>query len=101
MSVELVTSMDIGDVHLEDWPFESFQRVKHCNKGERISRRVNDQRIGISARCLNKVDQHAFVIRLMKDELRTGEFCELLAARFDCIERGRAVDMRLTNAQQV
>ena len=64
--MQLITSMNVGDVHLKNRSSERFQCVKHCNRSEGISRWIDDQCVGLSARRLYEIDQYAFVIRLMK-----------------------------------
>ena len=55
----------------------------------------------VGARGLDQVDQLAFVVRLVKRQLRAGEGGELLAGGLDGVERGRAVDVRLADAEHV
>jgi hypothetical protein len=93
--------VDIGDVHLEDRATEDLHRVVHRNRREGVARRIDDQGVGVGARRLDQVDQHAFVVGLVERQLGAREPGERLATRLDRVERGGPVDMRLPHAEQV
>ena len=101
MPVQLVAGMDVGDVHLVDRALENLHGVVDRNRGEGVGGGIDDQRVRRSARGLDQVDQLALVVGLVERQLRAGESGELLAGRLDGVERGRAVDVRLADAEHV
>ena len=66
MPMELVARVDIRDVYFEDRTIERFQRIEHGNRCERVGGGVDDNRICFLARRLNEIDEHSFVVRLVK-----------------------------------
>jgi hypothetical protein len=62
MPVQLVARMDIGDVNLDDRTREGLERIEHCDRCERVGRRVDDERVGLFARRLDQLDQLAFMV---------------------------------------
>ena len=66
MPMQLVTRVNIRDVHFEDRPLESLQCVEHGDRREGVASGIDDDRIGFLPRRLNEIDQHAFVVRLVK-----------------------------------
>ena len=99
--VQLVAGMDIGDVHLEDRALEYLHGVEDRDRGEGVAGGIDDQRVGAGARGLDQIDQHALMIGLLERQFGAGKGSEFLAGLLDRIERGRAVDMRLPDAEHV
>jgi hypothetical protein len=48
--MQLVTRVDIRDVHFEDRSIEDSQNIVHRNRGEGVRRRIDDQYISVGAR---------------------------------------------------
>src|SRR5262245_58188175 len=101
MSMELVARVDIRDVHFEDRTLEGLQCVEHRDRCERVPGGINDNRVGLLARRLNEIDQHSFMVRLVKRQLRAREPCKFLAACLDRSKGGGPVDVRLAHAEEV
>src|SRR5271165_1104236 len=93
--------MDIGDMHLDDRPFECLERVEHCNRRKAVGGRVDYDRIGLLSRSLNQIDQSSFVVRLMKRQMSACGLRKLLAACLDCGKGRRAVNVWLAHPQKV
>src|SRR5262245_33966717 len=101
MSMELVARVDIRDVHFEDRTLEGLQCVEHRDRCERVPGGIDDNRVGLLARRLNEIDQHSFMVRLMKRQLRAREPCKFLAACLDRSKGGGPIDVRLAHAEEV
>jgi hypothetical protein len=69
--MQFVARVDVGDMHLDDRPFEDLERVEYRDGRERVAGRVDDDRIGLLARGLNEVDQRPLVVGLMERALLT------------------------------
>jgi hypothetical protein len=62
MPVKLITRVNIGNVNFEDRSFEGLERIEHCDRCERIGGRIDDQRVRMLTRRLDKIDQIAFMV---------------------------------------
>src|ERR1700731_2419159 len=101
MTMQLVPRVNIGNMHLDDRPFESLERVEHRNRRECESCRVDNDRISLISRGLNEIDQSFFVVRLMKQQLGACGLRKLLTACLDCGKRRQAVNVWLTHAEKI
>ena len=68
--MQFVAGMDVGDMHLENRPLENLQGVVDRNRGEGIGGGIDDEGVRRGAGRLYQVDQFAFVVRLVKCQLR-------------------------------
>ena len=101
VAVQLVACMNVRDVDLDDGTVERLQRIDDGDGREGVAGGIDDDRVGRAARLLDEIDQGALVIGLMEGERHTQPAGEVPARRFDHVERGRAVDVRLAHAEQV
>src|SRR6476659_9317071 len=99
--MQFVARVDVRYMHLDDRPFEDLERVEYRDGRERVTGRVDDDRIGLLARGLNEIDQRPLVVGLMERQPGAGGLGKLLAARLDCGQRRRAVDVLLAHAEKV
>jgi hypothetical protein len=63
--MQLITGVDVGDVHLDDGAFERLERIDDGNRGEGIGGGVDDDGVGCAARLLDETDECARVVGLM------------------------------------
>src|SRR5262249_51724531 len=99
--MQLVPRVNIRDMDFEDGTFEDLERIEHRNRCKRISRRIDDQRVGLFARRLDEIDQLAFMVRLVERELGACECRELLAALLYGRQSRRSIDVWLAHPEKV
>src|SRR5262249_22719646 len=92
---------NVRDMHLDERPLESLQRVEHGDRRERIAGRIEDDGVRLRARGLDQVDQFAFMIGLMEVQRGAEKFREIPAAGLDGGKCGRAIDMRLPDPEEI
>jgi hypothetical protein len=100
-SIELVTPVDVGHVDLRDGLIQRLQRIQQRDGAEREAGRVDDHGSGALAGLLDPIDQHTFVIGLTEFARQSQLIRDPPAQLLHLLERGTAVQVRFTHAQQV
>jgi hypothetical protein len=97
----IFSGSEVGDVHFDHWEGYSLYAIMKRNA-------VLGQAAGVQERSVNAidmvvecVDQDAFVVGLLYDQLHAEFFCQLMEPRVDVIQRDFAVNLRLAPAQEV
>src|ERR1700682_2968856 len=101
MPVQFVAGVYVRYVQFDDGLLENFHRIGDCNRSERISRRVNDERVRALSTGLNEFDDCSLEIRLMERKLDAQMVCELPAFGLKHLERRVSVYVWLTYPQIV
>ncbi len=99
MVAELFTLMDIGDVHLDDGALQRADAVVESHRRMGIGSGIEHDAVVTEAHLLHLVDELALDIALVIVDGDVGILCPQL--RQILVEGGRAVDARLTGAEEV
>ena len=76
-----VAGVDVGDMHLHRRPLEDLDGIHDADGGGGEAGRIDDEGIGLLARRLDQVDQHAFVVGLVEVDRKPQLLALGLAAR--------------------
>ena len=102
MVAEALASVDVGQVHLDEGDGHRSQGVAHGDAGMRVGSGVDDDERGpVGTGGLDAVDQRAFVVALEMVEGSPMPAGQVGQPGIDVGQRGVAVDLGLTGAQQV
>lgn len=99
---EALACMDIGNMNFDKRNGNTRQGVTQCHAGMGKRRRVNNNKDGaIAAGGMNTVNQLVFGVALELLQSESGSPGTLAQLLFYIGQRGVAVNMRLTGAQQI
>src|SRR5690606_14505079 len=98
---EALTLIDIGDVNFDHRHIERRQRVMDGNRGVRISARIEDEAARLLPCLMDPVHKLALMVGLAADNGKAQRLRPRGYLLLDIGKRGRAVNMRLAQAEQV
>ena len=98
---ESLALVHIGNMHLDDRPFEGVQRIEDGDRRVGEGGGIDDDAGGALAGAVNPVDDLVFAIALMKLDRKPKFAADAAAVRFDVGQRLAAVDLRLALAEQI
>src|SRR5208282_5662073 len=101
MAPEVLALMHVGDVHFDDGPFESMERVEDGDRRVGEGSRIDDDAGRASPRFVDPVDDLVLAIALMELDLEPELAADAPAIRLDLGEHLAAVNLRLALAEQV
>src|SRR5262249_8223318 len=99
--MDLVSLIEIGQMHFDSWKRNRLDDVVQCHAGEAVARWIDDGAINVVDVRLKCVHKDTFVIGLLNNHLDIEFRSNSADLLVDELQRFQTVNIRLTPAKQI